>query len=481
MSQPSDSDQTSQQTSDQKPQQQAGQSNQSQENAEQTAPPPDSNQPQQEQEPGQAPEQDPEQQAEELRKLREAFNAQTEQAVDLELAKVKEAVQKGDPHQVAMSLSVLLALTICPAMLGSQEAIRQSQSKSRREEHRARRCNLVVSCVKRSIRSRDINNKLVVLRDNKLYISNEFPNEYNDDSPPSDDGGYPFAGYFLPYPDSKYEGLVSTIMDEPPILNWIYVDRETYEVKYGVRVDAQPNLTGPFDCTKQDRRMIFDGWEGFCAVEETPGVWAVYFDCDDDGLKTKVPMGTRVLEIELLRREKKEKKPAEDEKPKNMEQKMAQHKAQTAAEESEKAAFLKAEQEAGAGQPNGTTTSQGDTPKPSEPVYSPGSSALPDPEKLKKLEETMRTLNIMNGAFSKVKTTPLANHDANNSTAPSESTHDPAGWSDSEKQGGADHESITAASSVYNEAAKNAKNDNANDDNDYKKPYVEEMKGPEVD
>jgi hypothetical protein len=168
MSQPSDSDQTSQQTSDQKPQQQADQSHQSQENAEQTAPPPDSNQPQQE--PGQAPEQDPKQQAEELRKLREAFNAQTEQAVDLELAKVKEAVQKGDPHQVAMSLSVLLALTICPAMLGSQEAIRQSQSKSRREEHRARRCNLVVSCVKRSIRSRDINNKLVVLRDNKVAL-----------------------------------------------------------------------------------------------------------------------------------------------------------------------------------------------------------------------------------------------------------------------------------------------------------------------
>jgi hypothetical protein len=40
---------------------------------------------------------------------------------------------------------------------------------------------------------------------------------------------------------------------------------------------------------------------------------------------------------------------------------------------------------------------------------------------------------------------------------------------------------MTAASSVYNEAAKNAKNDNTSDDNDYKKPYVEEMKGLEVD
>lgn len=71
---------------------------------------------------------------------------------------------------VTMPLGLILALSVCPAMLGTQEAIRQSQSKSKREEHRARRCNLVVSCVKRSIRSRDINNKLVVLRDNKVIF-----------------------------------------------------------------------------------------------------------------------------------------------------------------------------------------------------------------------------------------------------------------------------------------------------------------------
>lgn len=67
-----------------------------------------------------------------------------------------------------MSIPMLLALTICPAMLGTQEAIRQSQSKTKREEHRSRRCNLIVSCVKPSIRSRDINNKLIVLKDSKV-------------------------------------------------------------------------------------------------------------------------------------------------------------------------------------------------------------------------------------------------------------------------------------------------------------------------
>ncbi|OAL40647.1 hypothetical protein AYO20_00383 [Fonsecaea nubica] len=120
--------------------------------------------------------------------------------------------------------------------------------------------------------------------------------------------GHPFAGYFLPYPDTKYEGLVSTISDDPPMLNWIYIDKQTYEVKYGLRVDAQPNMTGPWDCTRQDHRMTLDGWEGFVVVEEDRGLWALYFDCDDDGLRAKVPEGTRVLEVELWRREKRWKK-----------------------------------------------------------------------------------------------------------------------------------------------------------------------------
>jgi hypothetical protein len=124
----------------------------------------------------------------------------------------------------------------------------------------------------------------------------------------SDDSLHPFAGYFLPYPDTTYEGLVSTITDEAPIMNWIYIDRNTYEVRYGVRVDAQPNLTGPFDCTRQDRRLTFDKWEGFVAVKieegEDVGKWKLYFDVDDDRLKGKLGKGRTVLEVELCRWEK---------------------------------------------------------------------------------------------------------------------------------------------------------------------------------
>jgi hypothetical protein len=202
-----------------------------------------------------------------------------------------------------MVLSMLVAIIAAPGLLGSQEAIRQSQSQEKREEHRARRCNLVVTCVKSSPRSRELNGRLVVLRNGKLWIDTG-----TDDGAPL---GHPYAGYYLPYPDSKYEGLVTTITDVAPIMNWIYIDKETHEVKYGVRLDAQPNLTGPFDCTRQDRRMTFDAWEGWCAVEEAPGLWALYFDVTDDGLKSKVAPGTRVLEIELNRKEKRFQKETE--------------------------------------------------------------------------------------------------------------------------------------------------------------------------
>ncbi|KZM26432.1 uncharacterized protein EKO05_0005925 [Ascochyta rabiei] len=199
-----------------------------------------------------------------------------------------------------MVLGILIAVIVAPGLLGSQEAIRQGQSKDKREEHRARRCNLIATCVKSSPRSREIDGRPVVLRNGKLWIDTT-----TEDGEPL---GHTCAGYYLPYPDTKYEGLVTTITDVAPIMNWVYIDRQTHEARYGVRADAQPNLTGPFDCTRQDRRLTFDGWEGWCAVEEYEGYWCLYFDVDDNGLRSKVAPGTRVLEIELSRKEKRFKK-----------------------------------------------------------------------------------------------------------------------------------------------------------------------------
>ncbi|KAI0383345.1 hypothetical protein F5Y04DRAFT_279053 [Hypomontagnella monticulosa] len=192
---------------------------------------------------------------------------------------------------MSQPLTFLVAFS---AVVGTSEAIRQIQTDAKRKEHRSRKNNLIVRCPKSSQFSQVLEGRRVVLSGDKLYIDTGTDYEQV--------FGHPFAGYFLAYPDTKYSGLVSTICDEPPIMNWIYVDRSSYEIKFGTRAWAQPNWPGPFDCSRQDRRLTFAGWEGFFAVKEGE-FWALYFDVDQDRLKSKVKEDSPVLEVELLRAE----------------------------------------------------------------------------------------------------------------------------------------------------------------------------------
>lgn len=102
---------------------------------------------------------------------------------------------------------------------------------------------------------------------------------------------------------------MSTVSDDPPQLNWIYVDSNTHEIKYGLRVVSEPHLVGPWDCTRMDKRVTLEGWEGFMVVEEMSGVWALYFDRNEDGLKDKVSPDRNRLEVVLTRRERRQMKP----------------------------------------------------------------------------------------------------------------------------------------------------------------------------
>lgn len=79
-----------------------------------------------------------------------------------------------------------------------------------------------------------------------------------------------------------------------------YVDSQTYQLRCGSREDARRNLSEPFGYFLD--RLKFQGWEGFCAVEEEQSSsWTVYFDVDDNALRGRVPDGRRVLEIEVKR------------------------------------------------------------------------------------------------------------------------------------------------------------------------------------
>lgn len=138
----------------------------------------------------------------------------------------------------------------------------------------------------------------VVLRERKLYVQLlSYKGEHL----------HPFSGYFLPYPDSNFEGLVSTISDEPPQLNWIYLDTgsKVFQISHGLRAEAEEGLTGPWGarvCSDGEIRFLMENWEGFIAIEtEESGLWSLCFDRYDDGLKGRLGEEQRTVELELIR------------------------------------------------------------------------------------------------------------------------------------------------------------------------------------
>lgn len=119
---------------------------------------------------------------------------------------------------------------------------------------------------------------------------------------------HPFSGYYLPFPNSNFEGIVSTISDNPPQLNWIYLDTDSdvFHFSHGLRVEAEEGLTGPWGasvCPDGEKRYLFENWEGFIAVEneDSPGLWKLCFDKHDNGLEGKIRKGQRTVEVELIR------------------------------------------------------------------------------------------------------------------------------------------------------------------------------------
>jgi hypothetical protein len=70
-----------------------------------------------------------------------------------------------------MVLGIITSIAACPAIIGTTEAVRQGQSQNRREQHRGRKSNLLVSCSDPSRKARNIHGGTIVLRDQKVSVS----------------------------------------------------------------------------------------------------------------------------------------------------------------------------------------------------------------------------------------------------------------------------------------------------------------------
>ena len=140
---------------------------------------------------------------------------------------------------------------------------------------------------------------------------------------------YPFEGFYIEYPDDERPkppplGLVTKVADDPPLMNWIYIDRDTSEIRHGNRTASRPHRVGEWGFSNDDEAdfdddedpggVEFDGEEKFVAVEpaagDTEGRWEVWWDQHDDHLRGKPNIkGRKVFGISLERRFVDEKSP----------------------------------------------------------------------------------------------------------------------------------------------------------------------------
>lgn len=99
--------------------------------------------------------------------------------------------------------------------------------------------------------------------------------------------------------------MVSLISEDPPMLNWIYVDRDTHAVEFGGRKDTLGHVIGPWGWSDDEHFVTLEGQhETFVAVKEEDENgqprWVAYWDPDGKILADTAP--TRCRPVKLRRK-----------------------------------------------------------------------------------------------------------------------------------------------------------------------------------
>ncbi|KAL9622994.1 MAG: hypothetical protein Q9160_002712 [Pyrenula sp. 1 TL-2023] len=196
----------------------------------------------------------------------------------------------------------LLTLAAIPTTIGVAEGVSQQRKQNEEDDDATRmaKFNIDVFCDARTRRAKKVDGGRIVLRDEKVWIASPHPQNKKDRKE-----AYTAQAFYIEYPDEEREktrGLVTRVSDDPPMLNWMYVDKNTLELKYGNRTQSREHHVGPWDWTEDEGGVTFEGWEGFVAVEVNEGEWAVYFDRRDNGLEGVVDRRKRrMVEVSLER------------------------------------------------------------------------------------------------------------------------------------------------------------------------------------
>ena len=196
----------------------------------------------------------------------------------------------------------LLVLTAIPSVIGVSQAYSgQKQQEARAlEAKQMKKFHIDISCeVDVPVVLRNVHGHRVVLRDDKVWVGKK------EATNPSTEG-YVAEAFFIEYPDPKRNpvpiGLVSQTRAEPPLLNWIYVDNETAELKYGNKSQSIEHTIGPWDWSKDETKVTLKKRQRCIAVQKPKSKhWQLYWDVDNDGLASYVPATWTKVYVSLER------------------------------------------------------------------------------------------------------------------------------------------------------------------------------------
>ena len=94
--------------------------------------------------------------------------------------------------------------------------------------------------------------------------------------------GHRFQGWYFAYPsEAGHLGMVSFISDDPPALNWIFVDKDTGMVRHGSRAETLGHVIGPWGWSSDEQWLTLEGDDDkFVAVEQENRKWCIFYDRD---------------------------------------------------------------------------------------------------------------------------------------------------------------------------------------------------------
>ncbi|MCJ1479625.1 hypothetical protein MMC13_008311 [Lambiella insularis] len=219
----------------------------------------------------------------------------------------------------------LLTITAIPTTIGIAEGVsaQKQQKQDASDANLLRKFTLNCWCEGKGKLREQVHGGQLMLRDGKVWIQCPLREPVQP--------LHPFVGFYIAYPDDERPlpapmGLVSTVSDDPPMLNWIYVHNSTLELKHGNRTQSREHCVGDWKWTSsQDEDdhdvsdeepggLTLNGEEKFVVVEpvkdnDEDDRWEVRWDRDDNGLKGVAGIeGRKVLQVSFERTFLEEKK-----------------------------------------------------------------------------------------------------------------------------------------------------------------------------